>query len=159
MENDDSGSRRRFLKSAGALAGASMFRIGAPALAAIAQSAHTAHAAAAPFETLGAAEAADFSAIAARIIPTTDTPGANEAGVIYFWDNVLGSGQARLLPAARSLLEELNDSLGRPFSELTEDEQDEALRQAAEFGVEVLAYDVDIDLSSIRLARKLACEL
>jgi hypothetical protein len=79
-------------------------------------------------QTLGAAEASDFAAIAARIIPTTDTPGANEAGVIYFWDNVLGGSQARLLPVARSLREELNARLGQPFSELTDVEQDEALR-------------------------------
>jgi hypothetical protein len=129
MDNEDPVSRRRFLTSAGALTGASIFRIGAPALAVIAQSACSARDAAAPFQTLGDAEAADFRAISARIIPTTDTPGANEAGVIYFWDNVLGGSQARLLPVARSLREELNDSLGRPFSELTADEQDEALRR------------------------------
>jgi len=98
MEHEDSVSRRRFLKSAGVLTGVSMFRIGAPGLAAIAQSACDARDAGAAFQTQGAAEAADFSAIAARIIPTTDTPGAHEAGVIYFWDNVLGGSKARLRP-------------------------------------------------------------
>jgi gluconate 2-dehydrogenase gamma chain len=33
--------------------------------------------------------AADVEAIAAQIIPTTDTPGAREAGVIYFIDRAL----------------------------------------------------------------------
>ncbi len=128
MEYEDPVSRRRFLKSAGALTGVSMFRIGAPALAAAAQAACTARDEGAAFRTLGAAEASDFAAIAARLIPTTDTPGATEAGVIYFWDNVLGGSQARLLPVARSLLEQLNGRLGRRFSELADVEQDEALR-------------------------------
>jgi len=128
MGNEDPISRRRFLASAGALTGTSMFRIGAPALAAITQAACTARDEGAAFRTLGSAEAADFAAIAARIIPTTDTPGANEAGVIYFWDNVLGGSRARMLEDVRSLREELNARLGRPFSELTGDEQDEALR-------------------------------
>ncbi|MEO1420334.1 MAG: hypothetical protein AAFU66_05210, partial [Pseudomonadota bacterium] len=35
-----------------------------------------------PFVALSAGQAADVAAIAARIMPTTDTPGANEAGVI-----------------------------------------------------------------------------
>ena len=39
------------------------------------------------FEVFTAAEAADIRAIAARIVPTTDTPGATEAGVVYFIDS------------------------------------------------------------------------
>ena len=38
------------------------------------------------FDVFTATEAADITAIAARIMPTTDTPGATEAGVIYFID-------------------------------------------------------------------------
>jgi hypothetical protein len=45
------------------------------------------------FTTLSAEEAMEFTAIAARIIPTDATPGATEAGVIYFIDKVLGDGR------------------------------------------------------------------
>jgi len=121
-------SRRRFLKSTGALGSASLFRIGAPSLAAIAQAACTARDQEAAFNTLGAEEAADFAAIAARIIPTTDTPGATEAGVIWFWDNALGGSLASMLEAVRSLREQVNASLGRPFVDLSEAEQDAALK-------------------------------
>ena len=40
------------------------------------------------FRVFQADEAADLTAIAARIIPTDDTPGATEAGVIYFLDTI-----------------------------------------------------------------------
>ena len=95
-------SRRRFLKSTGAVTGASLFRIGAPSLAAITQAACSARDEEAAFRTLGADEAADFAAIAARIIPTTDTPGATEAGVIWFWDNALGDYYGWLLEDVRA---------------------------------------------------------
>ena len=43
------------------------------------------------FAVLTPAEAADMRAIAARIMPTTDTPGATEAGVVFFVDRAFGS--------------------------------------------------------------------
>ena len=42
----------------------------------------------ADFRVFDAEEAADLIAIAARIIPTDDTPWATEAGVIYFLDTI-----------------------------------------------------------------------
>lgn len=41
------------------------------------------------FDALTPAEAAEVAAIAARIMPTTDTPGATEAGVVFFIDRML----------------------------------------------------------------------
>lgn len=127
MNKNDTVSRRAFLTSAGAVSGASLLRIGVPALATAAQAACTARDTAAPFTTLGEDEAADFAAIAARIIPTTDTPGAVEAGVIYFWDNVLGGTQARFLGDVRSFRDDINASAGVAFSELSESDQDAML--------------------------------
>lgn len=128
MTDSNEISRRRFLKSTGALTGASLFRIGAPSLAAITQAACTARDEGAAFKTLGDAEAADFAAIAARIIPTTDTPGATEAGVIWFWDNALGNEFDWILSDVRALREQISASLGRPFADLSETQQDDALK-------------------------------
>ena len=54
-----------------------------------------AHAAAAradtQFETLDAETAAEIEALAAQILPSTDGPGAREAGVICFIDRALGT--------------------------------------------------------------------
>jgi len=128
VNKDDMVSRRNFLKSTGAATGTSLLRIAGPALAAVAQAACTARDETAPFVTLGAEEAADFAAIAARIIPTTDTPGAAEAGVIYFWDNILGSTQKQFLGAVRSFRDDINAGLDTVYSELSETEQDTTLR-------------------------------
>lgn len=128
MKKQNEISRRRFLQSTGALGGASLFRIGAPSLAAISQAACSARDEVAAFQTLGAEEAADFAAIAARLIPTTDTPGATEAGVIWFWDKALGAEFDSLLPDVRALREQMSANLDKPFAELTATEQDAALR-------------------------------
>ena len=44
-----------------------------------------------PFTALTTAEAKEVEAIAAQIIPADDTPGAREAGVIYFIDRALAT--------------------------------------------------------------------
>jgi hypothetical protein len=46
-------------------------------------------AAPAKFEFFSPEQAAEIEAIASRIIPTTDTPGAHEAGVVFFIDRAL----------------------------------------------------------------------
>jgi len=62
---------------------------------ALAQAAHQAHAAApsggATVAFLTPAEAADVDAVTAQIIPTDDTPGAREAGVVHFIDRALAT--------------------------------------------------------------------
>ena len=76
MDHPEHLSRRLFLQSAGALTGSTYLRILAPGVAAISQAACSARDQGAAFEVLVGPEARDFAAIAARIIPTTDTPGA-----------------------------------------------------------------------------------
>lgn len=51
---------------------------------------------AASFTFLTTTDAADVDCIAAHIIPTDSTPGAREAGVVYFIDRALGSFLSRM---------------------------------------------------------------
>jgi gluconate 2-dehydrogenase gamma chain len=134
MNNPESLSRRNFLQSTGTLTGAAYLRILAPGLAAITQAACSAKDEGAAFVILGPDEARDFAAIAARIIPTTDTPGATEAGVIHFIDNAFAAEMSGQLDFARAGLAELNDALVSQYTDaaqigdLREDDQDAFLQ-------------------------------
>jgi hypothetical protein len=55
---------------------------------------------------LTAAESADVEAIAAQILPTDDTPGAREAGVVQFIDRSLATVLSHLGPEYRRELAE-----------------------------------------------------
>ncbi len=122
-------SRRNFLQRSAGIAGASWAKSVLPGLAAISQAACTAKEEKTPFVLLRPDEGIEFEAIAARIIPTTDTPGAREAGVIYFFDQSFGTFNAPMLEAARGGLEKFQSGIqgSELFSELTEDEQDSYL--------------------------------
>ena len=109
-------SRRQFLQSASSLSGVAYLRLTGPALIGIAQAASAAKSESAPYRVLGGAEAADFEAIAARIIPTTDTPGASEAGVIHFFDNAFADEMSDQLDAARAGLAEFNVAFNNTVS-------------------------------------------
>lgn len=84
-------SRRGFLSQG--LTGISAAWISAhwPALLSAASHARQAAKAAPPanFEFFSPEQAREIDAIAARIIPATDTPGAHEAGVVFFIDRAL----------------------------------------------------------------------
>lgn len=141
MKNSKIVSRRQFLKSSGALTSASLLRIGAPSLAIIAQAACTAKQENTAYTSLGVEEAAEFAAIAARIIPTTDTPGATEAGVIHFFDNAFAAEMSPLLEPALAGLAEFNAAVvgaypgATRFSELSDEDQDAflATRESSDF--------------------------
>lgn len=141
MKNPKNVSRRQFLKSSGTLTSASLLRIGAPSLAAITQAACTAKQENAAYQVLGAEEASEFAAIAARIIPTTDSPGATEAGVVHFFDNAFAAEMSGMLAPAREGLAEFSAALAAAhpgatsFSALSPEEQDAflATRESSEF--------------------------
>ena len=84
-------SRRQFLMQAGAGFGAAWLSAHWPAI--LAASEHARHAAKASpppkFEVLTPEQATEVEAISATIIPSDDTPGAREAGVVYFVDRAL----------------------------------------------------------------------
>lgn len=104
--DQNSTSRRQFLAAVGNLASASWIALNWPQIAAAAEhGGHGAHdmAAAGPtsISALSAAEAADVDAIANLMVPGGASPGARDAGVIYFIDNALGSFFADQMPSFR----------------------------------------------------------
>ena len=127
---DDQLTRRRFIGGSSALAGSSLLRISATAALALAETACTARDEAAAFLTLTGAEAREVDAITARILPTTDTPGAREAGVVYFFDTVLGDQFAGQLGGFRALMGQFMAGIenrfagAKTFSDLSEADQD-----------------------------------
>ena len=122
-------SRRLFLQGSGSFVGSAALRAGIPGLAALAQSACGARDSAAAFDVLAASEAQELAAIASRIFPTTDTPGAHEAGVIWFIDKAMGDFMAPQLGFLHGGLSGFQDGIagGEAFSSLDEDQQDEYL--------------------------------
>lgn len=127
MQGPQDLSRRNFLKSTGALSAAACLRLTGASLAVLAQTACSARQQQSAFRVLQYDEAADFAAIAARIIPTTETAGATEAGVIHFIDTAFADAMADQLGAARDGLAELNLAGGSRFAELDTAAQDALL--------------------------------
>src|SRR5882762_10533097 len=84
-------SRRTFLLRAGTGISAAWISANWPALVSAARHAHKAAKTAVPpkFEFFTPEEAAEIEAITARIFPTDETPGAREAGIVYFIDRGL----------------------------------------------------------------------
>ncbi len=150
MNIPESLSRRSFLQATSTLTGAAYLRMLAPGLAAITQTACSARDEGMAFAILGADEARDFAAIAARIIPTTDTPGASEAGVIHFIDQAFAAEMSGQLNFARAGLAEFNDALrGEHASavhlgDLSEDEQDAFLQTRESSGLFNLMWAMTI---------------
>ncbi len=100
-------SRRAFLRAISDSAQHSLVVLTLPSIALAAQQAQAAQNNGRAFGTLSQDEATELEAIAARILPTDETPGAREAGVIYFMDNVLGEERGEALPAVRKGLSDL----------------------------------------------------
>jgi gluconate 2-dehydrogenase gamma chain len=82
-----------------------------------------------------AGEAATIDALVAQIIPTDDTPGAREMGVVRFIDQALAGFLSPLAPTFRMRLTEFEVNYcaahagQRGFAEITVDQQIEWLRQ------------------------------
>lgn len=106
--NTAESARRDFLKRSLSTAGAAWISLRWPAVLAAASAALDAFAAGSTFKHLTADEARDLDAIAAQIIPTDDSPGAREAGVVYFIDAALGSFAAARAGQLRAGLADLN---------------------------------------------------
>lgn len=126
-------SRRFFLQGSGSAATASLLRGAGPGLAALLQAACSARDEGAPFAILNAGEARELEAIVARIVPTTETPGAREAGVIWFIDKALGDFMSGQLDFLRDGLQGFQAPVAenfpgaQRFSDLSADDKDRHL--------------------------------
>lgn len=87
----DSLSRRDFVASVGAAGAAWFLADPADRAEAAAHAAHQARQAQPTLVHLTREQAAEVEAFTSRIIPTDDTPGAREAGVVYFIDRSLAT--------------------------------------------------------------------
>jgi gluconate 2-dehydrogenase gamma chain len=127
-------SRRDFVATSGTMLGGAWLAFHLPAIEAAVAQARRALLRSAPLAILTPEEARELEAVAAQIIPTDDTPGAREAGVVYFMDNVLGTFGAQFLEPIRGGLPDLlkaaqaKNAAVRAFSELTGEQQAEVLK-------------------------------
>jgi gluconate 2-dehydrogenase gamma chain len=128
-------SRRAFLQTTSTLAKGSFIVLAAPGLLAACKQADEAiSTGASEFATLTEIEARELRAIAGRILPSDETPGAEEAGVIYFIDAVLGDDRDEEYRAVRDALREVQYNAALKFSasyfaDLTLVQQDELLTE------------------------------
>jgi gluconate 2-dehydrogenase gamma chain len=128
-------ARRDFLLHLGGVAGTAWINAQLPAMVAAAQHAHQAAASKPTFEVLSPEQAREVQAIAARIIPTDELPGATEAGVVYFIDRALGTFANDTVPVYQKGLRELNHVVSEMFPEVksfsaaTPDQQDKLLAE------------------------------
>ena len=122
-------SRRGFLKAAGSAAGVGWVASLWPAVLAAAEQAAAARDAGAAFEVLSVEDAADRAAIAAQIFPSDGTPGANEAGVVYFMDSALRTFMVGATESVAAGLKVLNQKAGaQRFAGLAPAEQTKLLK-------------------------------
>lgn len=91
------------------------------------------------FHALSPAEAEIVTAAAARIFPTTETPGACEAGAVFYIDRMLAQAYPKLLPGYRkgcaALDRHARRRFKRRFLELSPEEQDSILTDFQKGGV------------------------
>jgi gluconate 2-dehydrogenase gamma chain len=128
-------NRRNFLLRAGTGLSAAWVSANWPALLSAATHAHNAAKAPVPpkFEFFTPEEAREVEAITASILPTDDTPGAREAGIIYFIDHGLTTFAAddqqtyrEGLPEMQARVSEMFPGIAK-FSGLTVEQQDVVL--------------------------------
>jgi gluconate 2-dehydrogenase gamma chain len=125
-------SRRSFLSTVGDAARGSCIALSLPMILAACDRAQQARLNAEDFQVLSLDEALEFNAIAARIIPSDTTPGASDAGVVYFIDTVLANGREAELAILRAGLQSLQATTSAShnsalFHVLNADQQDQIL--------------------------------
>ncbi|MFV1986244.1 MAG: gluconate 2-dehydrogenase subunit 3 family protein [Gemmatimonadota bacterium] len=124
--------RRAFLARSGGAIGGSWVAMSLPTIVATASVACKAREEGSAFRVLTPSEAVELEAMAAQIIPSGDSPGAREAGVIYFMDAALADARADALEPMREGLAELRADVretydAESFAGLDHDQQLTAL--------------------------------
>lgn len=128
-------SRRNFLLQTGSGVSAVWVSAHWPAILAAGTHAHQAARSATPpkFEFFSPEEAVEIDAITARIIPSDGTPGAHEAGAVYFIDRALITFATENQKTYKDGLPELQARVHQMFSGVamfsatTPDQQDQVL--------------------------------
>ena len=82
-------TRRAFFRLLQSSAGKSAVLLSLPTIISACHDARRSQLAESNFRSFSETEALELDAIAERILPKTSTPGARDAGVVYFFDNVL----------------------------------------------------------------------
>jgi gluconate 2-dehydrogenase gamma chain len=133
-------TRRDFLSRGSAAVSTVWLSANWPALVAAAEHAHQAAKSSTPpkFQFFTPEEAIEIEAITARIMPSDETPGAREAGVVYFIDRALTTFAVEDqktyregLPALQARVRELFPGVEK-FSSVTPEQQDQILRSLDE---------------------------
>jgi Gluconate 2-dehydrogenase subunit 3 len=119
MNSFDS-ARRDFLQLLGGTAGAAWLTAQWPAVLSAARHAHDAAKAKQPttFEVLTPDQARELDAITACIIPTNETPGAREAGVVFFIDRALKTFASEDLPVYQQGLVDIQKLTTQSFPDV-----------------------------------------
>jgi gluconate 2-dehydrogenase gamma chain len=131
---DTTRTRREFLADSGHAITAGWLTLQLPLLAALASCGRDDKEAGKAFTTLTPAEARAMRAFAAQINQSDGTPGAEEAGAVYFVDRALATPYfAESLPVLRAGLADLDararSLAGRDFAALASGQQVELMRR------------------------------
>ena len=86
-------SRRSFLRNSSEVLHKSCIVLTTPMILSACKEASKGYSDSPNFKILSSNEGTEYAAIASRIIPSDESPGANEAGVVFFMDNVLSDGR------------------------------------------------------------------
>ena len=127
-------SRRAFLNAGGDAAKGSCIILTMPMILTACGQANDARTSNNDFQLLSEEEVLEYSAISARIIPSNGTPGATEAGVIYFIDSVVADNREVEHQILKDGLATLQSEGAAQFGVasfylLNEEQQDQLLRQ------------------------------
>ena len=118
--------------------GTSWLALNMPVVLAAGQLADTRHSEQAAYVNISAADAVELAAIVDQIIPPDETPGATDAGVVYFIDEALGGFMAATAPLIEQGLTDLTNRVKSGgyqhsrFSELAFEQQTAFLKEIEE---------------------------